>query len=143
MMKQVFILLLIIINLSLFAQKEANIWYFGYNAGLDFNSGEPQVTTNNMVHTFMGTAVICDSTGNLLFYCDGRRVYNRLHNIMIDGDNLFDDDYLATQRVLIVKLPGSDNLYYIFCVGRGSYGMNDELGLWYSIVDMCYIAQHN
>ncbi|KAF0204001.1 MAG: PKD domain-containing [Bacteroidetes bacterium] len=135
-MKQVFTLLLIIITLSLWAQKETNIWYFGYHAGLDFNSGEPQVISNNNVYKAMGTAVICDSAGNLLFYCDGRKVYNRLHNVMSNGDNLFDDDYAVTQRVLIVKLPGSQNLYYIFCVGRGDYGLNDEYGLWYSIVDM-------
>ena len=110
-MKQVFTLLLIIITLSLWAQKETNIWYFGYHAGLDFNSGEPQVISNNNVYKAMGTAVICDSAGNLLFYCDGRKVYNRLHNVMSNGDNLFDDDYAVTQRVLIVKLPGSQNLY--------------------------------
>ncbi|HLO90988.1 MAG TPA: gliding motility-associated C-terminal domain-containing protein, partial [Lentimicrobium sp.] len=135
-MRLAFTLLFIIINLSLFAQKEANIWYFGFNAGLDFNSGEPQVIDYNNVHTFMGTAVINDSAGNLLFYCDGRKVYNRQHNIMSNGDNLFDDDYTVTQRVLIVKLPRSENLYYLFCVGRGGNGTNDKYGLWYSIIDL-------
>ena len=28
------------------AQREANIWYFGANAGLDFNSGAPVPLTN-------------------------------------------------------------------------------------------------
>lgn len=111
-MRQVFTLLFLLINLCLWAQKESNIWYFGYNAGLNFNTGEPQVIqTHNNVHTMFGSAVISDSLGNLLFYSDGRKIFNREHNIMSNGDNLFDDDYFATQRVLIVKSPANQNLY--------------------------------
>jgi hypothetical protein len=36
-----FILLFSIIPAPAYAQKEAAIWYFGYGAGLDFNSGSP------------------------------------------------------------------------------------------------------
>ncbi|HLO92291.1 MAG TPA: hypothetical protein VK172_14095, partial [Lentimicrobium sp.] len=136
-MKGIFTILWLLFNLSLFAQKEANIWYFGYNVGLDFNTGEPQVMpTYNNVHTMFGSAVISDSLGNLLFYSEGRKVYNRQHNIISNGDNLFEDDYLATQRVLFVKLPGSENIYYLFCVGRGTNSSNGEFGLWYCIIDL-------
>lgn len=34
------------------AQKEASIWYFGENAGLDFNSGAPVVLTNSPMAAF-------------------------------------------------------------------------------------------
>ena len=135
-MRTTLILFLLINSSLLFAQKEANIWYFGYGAGLDFNTGEPQVITNSDVNTMLGTAVICDSLGNLLFYSNGTKVFNREHNIMSNGDNLFEDDYLVTQRVLFVKLPGSENIYYLFCVGRGTHSSNGEYGLWYSIIDL-------
>ena len=38
-MKKVFILIFLCFSQILLAQKEANIWYFGDKAGLDFNSG--------------------------------------------------------------------------------------------------------
>jgi gliding motility-associated-like protein len=135
-MRKLITILLILCSFTLFAQKEANIWYFGYSAGLDFNSGEPQVITNSNVITMWGTASMCDSLGNLLFYCDGREVFNREHNIMSNGDNLFEDDRFVTQRILIVKFPGSENIYYIFCVGRGTTTSQGQYGLWYSKVDL-------
>ncbi|MDB5262951.1 MAG: hypothetical protein JWQ14_2232, partial [Adhaeribacter sp.] len=33
------------------AQKQANIWYFGHKAGLDFSSGNPQPLSNSMMNT--------------------------------------------------------------------------------------------
>ena len=50
-----------------FAQKEAAIWYFGVNAGLDFNSGSPVALTNGKLSTAEGCASIADKNGNLLF----------------------------------------------------------------------------
>ena len=67
------------------AQREANIWYFGANAGLDFNSGAPVPLTNGQVNTAEGCSAISDSAGNLLFYTDGLWVYNRNHTSMPNG----------------------------------------------------------
>ena len=42
MKHKILLLLCIVLNISYsFSQGEANIWYFGANAGLDFNSGTP------------------------------------------------------------------------------------------------------
>jgi hypothetical protein len=49
------------------AQKEANIWYFGQYAGLDFSSGNPVTLTNGQINTDEGVAIICDKNGLLLF----------------------------------------------------------------------------
>ena len=54
-----------------FSQGEANIWYFGQNAGLDFNSGTPVALTNGQLVTDEGCATISNSSGQLLFYTDG------------------------------------------------------------------------
>ena len=35
-------------------QNEGNIWYFGENAGLDFNSGSPVTLTNGQLNTLEG-----------------------------------------------------------------------------------------
>ena len=43
MIKKGFFLLLFLITSICYSQKEANIWYFGDKAGLDFNNGTPVV----------------------------------------------------------------------------------------------------
>ena len=127
-------LLLFVLCLPLFglAQKEGNIWYFGENAGLDFNNGSPVALTDGMLNTQEGCASICDANGNLLFYTDGMLVYNKNHGIMPNGTGLFGHSS-STQSAIIVKKPMSNNLYYIFTVNgiTGNAG-----GLNYSVVDM-------
>ena len=40
-MKNLPLILFIFLTLNVYAQKEANNWYFGENAGLDFNTSPP------------------------------------------------------------------------------------------------------
>jgi hypothetical protein len=67
-----------------FSQGEFNNWYFGEHAGLNFASGTPVVLTNCSPLFFceFTTATVSDSSGNLLFYADYSRVFNRNHAIM-------------------------------------------------------------
>jgi len=127
-------LLLLVLCLPLFglAQKEGNIWYFGENAGLDFNSGSPVALTDGMLVTSEGCASICDVSGDLLFYTDGVIVYNKSHGIMPNGTGLLGHSS-STQSAIIIKKPMSNNLYYIFTIDgmSGSSG-----GFTYSVVDM-------
>ncbi|WP_276520136.1 T9SS type B sorting domain-containing protein [Aestuariivivens sediminis] len=130
-MKHYFYISVLCIQLC-FSQKEANIWYFGSQAGLDFNSGNPVVLTDgqNNPNNFFGTASIADSNGNLLFYCDGPTVWNKNHQVMQNGTNLDDiADYLSLVNPLIVPKPGNSNIYYLFTSG-------DDDGLRYSEIDM-------
>jgi gliding motility-associated-like protein len=113
------------------AQGEANIWYFGQNAGLDFNSGNPFALINGQLITDEGCATISDNTGQLLFYTDGITVYNRNHLIMVNGTGLLGHPS-STQSATIVPKPGSSNMYYIFTTDNE----HDPNGFRYSIVDM-------
>lgn len=113
------------------AQGEANIWYFGQNAGLDFNSGIPVALTNGQLVTEEGCATISNSSGQLLFYTDGITVYNRNHSIMLNGTGLMGHPS-STQSATIVPKPESSNLFYIFTTDNE----NDPNGFRYSIVDM-------
>lgn len=118
---------------SLFAQKQANWWYFGANAGLDFTSGSPVAVTNGQLNTTEGCATISDCDGNLLFYTDGGRVYNRNHTQMPNGFGLL-GSISSTQSSIVVPTPGSTTLFYIFTASdHGTGGLN---GICYSIVDM-------
>jgi PKD repeat protein len=112
------------------AQHEYDIWYFGDHAGIDFSSGSPSNLIDGNVSTVEGSAVISDTAGNLLFYTDGVTVWNKLHNVMTNGNNLNGGES-STQSALILKQPGNDSLYYIFTVGQAQTD-----GLQYSIVDM-------
>ena len=48
-MKTLFITASLLIAVSLDAQNQGNIWYFGEGVGLDFNSGSPEVLTDGQV----------------------------------------------------------------------------------------------
>jgi hypothetical protein len=68
-MKHYYHLLFVFLFLTIpsFAQKEAAIWYFGNNAGLDFNSGSPVALTNGKLVTKEGYASISDKNGIYFF----------------------------------------------------------------------------
>ena len=104
----------------LYGQGEANYWYFGQNAGVNFNTTPPTAVTNGRLSTNEGCSSISDASGNLLFYSDGRTVWNRNHEIMpnadyFGGNGLFGDPS-STSSALIVPKPEDPNLYYIFTV---------------------------
>ncbi len=51
MKKNILPLIFLILSFGSYAQGEANIWYFGYYAGLDFNSGSPVVLNDSKMFT--------------------------------------------------------------------------------------------
>jgi len=127
-------LLLLCCNHS-FSQKEANNWYFGRNAGLQFNTSPPTTLTDGLLSTSAGCSVISDANGNLLFYTDGGTVRNRNHEYMpstFPNVGTLNGCTNTTQAAIIIPKPGDPNLYFIFtldCKARPD-------GLQYSIVDM-------
>jgi gliding motility-associated-like protein len=111
--------------------QEANIWYFGERAGLDFNGGSPVALTDGQLDTDEGCATLSDSSGQLLFYTDGITVYNKLHQVMPNGTGLMGHSSSA-QSATIVQKPGSSTLFYIFTTDNE----HDPNGFRYSIVDI-------
>ncbi len=130
---QLMVLLVLLSLPEIFAQKEAYNWYFGYNAGITFNTpdGIPVSVTNSAITTTEGCATISDANGNLLFYSDGSEVYNRNHVVMPNGTGLMGSSD-ATQSCIAIPKPGSNHLYYIFTVPSAA-GMS---GLRYSLINM-------
>jgi len=107
------------------------MWYFGNDAGLDFNSGSPVAVTNGAMYGDDNTASIADSTGKILFYSNGVSVWNKNHVPMPNGTGL-DGASSGGQPATIVPKPGSNTIYYLFTVD----GMAGPNGLHYSIIDM-------
>jgi hypothetical protein len=122
---------LVLFTSLVYSQGEANIWYFGQNAGLDFNSGSPVALTDGQLNTLEGCATISNSVGQLLFYTDGVTVYNKNHTVMVNGTDLLGHSS-SMQSATIVPKPGSNNLYYIFTTDAETL----PNGFRYSVVDM-------
>ena len=124
--------LFLIFELS--AQKEANIWYFGNRAGLDFNYNPPKQLLNSSMGTRGGCSSISDSNGNLLFYTNGTAVWNKKHDTMRNGFDLFGSSNTC-QPALIVQQYGK-SLYYVFTCDSLTNSNRTNRGVCYSIVDM-------
>ena len=116
--KTYFLIYLLSFANAMFSQGEANKWYFGQNAGLDFTNGNPIPITNSKMYTDEGSASISDASGKLLFYTDGTAVWNRLNDTMPNGKGLM-GDASSTQSSVIIKKPGSSDHYYIFTANDG------------------------
>ena len=117
-----------------FAQKEANSWYFGWQIAVDFNSGAPVAVNNSAMNQYEGCSSISDkNTGALLLYTDGQNVYTANHTLMPNGTGLTGDQSSA-QSALIVPVPGSTSMYYVFTAGE--YFSGGSSGYRYSIVDL-------
>ena len=112
-MKKIILLPLLFCASFAFSQKEANIWYFGDHAGLDFNSGVPVALTDSQMFTHEGCAVLSNSAGQLLFYTDGKTIWNKNHQVMMNGTGLM-GDFSSTQSAIIVPKPSSSTLFYVF-----------------------------
>ena len=112
------------------AQKEANVWYFGNFAGVDFNSGSPVAFSGSAMSQLEGCASISDTAGNTLFYTNGALVWDKTNSQMPNGFGLLGDNNSA-QAAIIVRAPGSSTLFYIFTTP--TWGVGD---MCYSIVDM-------
>ena len=132
---------------SLSAQFTDRYWAFGDSAGIDFkNLANPQ-PANSILRVRGTCASICDSLGDLLFYCgspnwaqwlapnniftDGT-VVSKNHQVMQSGDSLV--GALWYQEMVIVPDPDDINRFYIFSAGVTS-AMH---GLFYSIIDLSF-----
>ena len=104
-----------------FSQAEASHWYFGNGAGLIFDVNAGTVTSTNAasgtINTSEGCSSISDLNGNLLFYTDGRNIWDKNHTIMPNanyaaGTGLMGDPS-STSSGLIIPKPGNLSLIHI------------------------------
>lgn len=115
--------------------QEYNNWYFGNAAAISFNPGGrstphalPGLNSANE-----GNATINDVDGNLLFYTNGATIYNKLHSIMLNGNQL-NGHVSAVQSSIIIPMPGNDSIFYVFTTD--AIEDNFAKGYCYSIVNI-------
>ncbi|MFM8433409.1 MAG: PKD domain-containing protein, partial [Bacteroidota bacterium] len=110
-----------------FAQKEANVWHFGFGQSLDFNSGTAVQVPGSSISTFEGCASVCDAQGNLLFYTNGGgrvpssgqdpgHIWDRTNAVMYDMQGVEGGGFSAAQSSVIIPAPNEPSVYYIFTV---------------------------
>ena len=109
---------------------EINHWYFSNYMGIDFSSGAPVEEPGRVAFT-EGSSSVSDKNGDLLFYTDGVTVWNKKHQVMLNGTGLKGHSS-STQATIITQKPCSKNIYYIFTTTNE--GNID--GLQYSEVNM-------
>ncbi len=115
-----------------FPQSYVNVWPMalntnieflgsGFNFSYNFNLGGGALATMN------------DSSGNLLFYCNGENIFDASNNVMPNGDSI-KSHYSASQGVIALPFLTNSDRYFLFQVEgdlvQGLYGFN------YSVVDM-------
>jgi hypothetical protein len=164
------IIFFLIISNNIFAQntsytedtKRDNIWLLGYDSyrpSIMFGCTKINFSNNTMMTRhdsrldFSETiAVMCDTTGNLLFYTNGVMVGDKNLNKMQGSDTLNpgyfssynwngNSGYRTVQGTLILPFPNYPNKYYLFHVrDRNPTFINptipDKEGLYYTTIDM-------
>lgn len=118
------------------AQGTEKNWLFGSGAAIEFTptgavSNSVNASPNSYMSVFEGGTSISDESGNLLFYFSENTIYTKTHTIMVNG--MFSvTSAQAAQGCIIMKDPGSANLYYVFY----TTDWQSTNGLNYAIVDM-------
>lgn len=138
-------------------QQQGSKWYFGNNAGIEFQGGSASPLTDGKLNTIEGSSSINDAKGNVLFYTDGVKIYDKDGNIMgavqfdATGKLIIDPatskplittsvtslggSQISTQSALIVPkgtCQGCEYQYYVYTTAE----INGTRQLTYSIVDM-------
>lgn len=123
------------------SEKQADIWYFGDKAGIDFRSGTAvPLTDENVMTAFKSSAVISDSLGNLQFFTNAKSVWAKDFTPMTNTPSML-GDLGVTQPCLIVPKPGDSLIYYIFNIDVIKFHPLpdpnfDTKGLTYSVVNL-------
>src|SRR6185436_3604906 len=108
-------------------------WYFGSTVAIKFTSQTlpPVPVATSTMSANEGSSAISDSAGNILFYTDGQQAWGRNNMVMPNGTGL-KGHFWSAQSGLLVPMPGSNTLFYLFTVNNWS---DPATELNYSVID--------
>ncbi len=151
-----FVLFLVFFALSSsFAQKHDNIWFSAYKYlnptpdgnFLDFSAFPPKATASPVLFESRGSVTaMSDEKGEMLFYCNGIRIANAEHDIMMNGDSINWSEFASYQidqgyasPYSLIALPGFSAKQFFLVYQQAQSHPN--LGLYipeilYSEIDM-------
>lgn len=123
------------------------VWVYGSGCGMDFNqaSPDPVIIPTSIEGHGEASASVCDDNGQLLFYTNGFKVWDRNGIVMPNGNGLVNDPVISpipidvisstSQGAIIIPWPEKKGKYYIFSMTAFEAGVN--IGrLYVSVIDM-------
>ena len=139
-----------LLSIQCFAQT-AKFWLVGRNCNLDFRSGIGLADSTNYTNPLIltrGCTNICDNNGNLLFYSNSYKVYNRNYQQMPNGGNFnhgtYGNPYIASNGIfpikngcVIIPFVKDTNQFYMFYENDefNNFGLGLPDRLQYLVVD--------
>lgn len=119
-----FLFFLIVGTISPILSQKGNVWVFSDGYGLDFQTPNPSFSGGfqssysssgaySISHRFVS---ICDSSGALLFYSDGRQIWNGQDSVIINGE-ISTESQIKTP-LLLIQQPNTEK-YFLFTGGNG------------------------
>jgi gliding motility-associated-like protein len=113
------------------AQKEAAVWSVGAGLQLNFKSGNLEFSTSPA--NYEANTTICDKEGNLVLYTNGRTVWNRNNEIIVNGDGLIPANAYQNKLPVFVPYPKKDGWYIL--IYEEDYGDIRDNTLYYAEID--------
>ena len=114
-------------------------WLFGSKASLYFPFGEdPGISNLNKITTENAFMTYSDIEGKLVLYSNGTTVWNASNNVIEGAANLVQSPS-PNYPGLIVPIPESDGLFYVFSIddSKGNANANSvEFPIFYSKIDI-------
>lgn len=158
-MKQILLLIFLLQSGTLVAQQFDNSWILGYcgcgnnppipndefgvyKATFDSTMMSLGDLGNKAINMFESNTSISDSIGNLLFYSNGERIYNKNHTTMANGQGLVTNGdgygYGRAQSSIIIANPSSQKLYYVLHWEKGNLSTGKVVAkkLFLNVVDI-------
>ncbi len=129
-------LLLLLIHSGVSSQSHSRLWFFGYNAGIDFTVSPAKAISSALRFSTESGTTLTDGNGQLLFVASYNTIYNRKMQIMNNGSSLIGNGGSSAQAPLVLQNPADSNQYYVF---QTSDETNSQFRgqLRYSVIDMC------
>ncbi|MEP7263662.1 MAG: T9SS type B sorting domain-containing protein [Bacteroidota bacterium] len=123
---RVLLMLLIFLPEVAFTQFQVRQWVFGAHAGMDFINGTAASFNQYPLVAAKGSTVMSNCSGDLLFYSNGKDVFNAQHQHLINlNGNSFNP-------VISIPVPEQPDRYYLFYMTDTATGCR----LFFSIIDM-------
>lgn len=92
-------------------------WLFGDSIWLDYRTNPPIQRSGSRMISIESASVYSDTGGNLVLYSDGKRIWNRNHNVIVNGTGL-NGDSSSSQGSLFLPQPGNDSIVFLFTTDR-------------------------